>query len=131
MLSQFTLDFEPTKLSNKELVAQITKITPHILTLPQEEQIMMWEFIGTNLKPEQQDLVNLAVSNLFTKESHKQNYAQGISFISYDIAQLNQSIETLKNIENPDKFLTSAISSMEELQTELNKKYKKNKIKVN
>lgn len=129
MLSQFTTNFNPKNMTNSELVSEITNITPYILNLDKEDQISFWEFIGNQISLEQQKIVTLSVSNLFTKEEQKENYSIGITYINYDIIEFKQSLEILKNIENPDSSIKSAIASMEELQELLNKKYKSNKLK--
>lgn len=129
MLSQFTNNFNPKNMTNSELVLEITNITPYILNLDKEDQISFWELIGNQLSLEQQKIVTLSVSHLFTKEEQKENYSIGITYINYDIIEFKQSLETLKNIENPDSSIKSAIASMEELHELLNKKYKSNKLK--
>lgn len=122
MLNSFIKSFKPDTLSHTELIAQVSQALPEIIELPSSEQLMYWEFIGSKLNSEQQDVLSFGISKLFKTEDQKINYSQGIIGLSFDIAEFNQTLEELKKIKNPDTDIKNAIQSLEKLQIELQKK---------
>lgn len=121
MRHSFMKSFNPENLSNTEIIKQVSQVLPEIIGLPSSEQIMYWEFIGSKLNPEQHDILSLAINSLFHTDEQKLNYAQGIIGLSFNIAELNESVKELKQIKNPDENTQAAIKALEELQVELEK----------
>lgn len=128
MLNSFLKFFNPQQLSNQDLIESVSLVVPEIIELPSAEQIMYWEFIGSKLTTQQHDILSLAIGDLFYTEEQKLNYAQGIIGLSFDIAELNESIKELKQIHDPDENIQAAIKALEELQVELQKSQKKSKL---
>lgn len=128
MLNHFMKNFEPSSVSNEQLIQQVRSITPIICSLSDEQQIMYWEFIGSKITKEQQSIITESVKDLLITEKNKDNYAEGILLFSFDVSEFNESLKSLQAIENPDENVKSAIKSMEALQKELAKKNQKPKM---
>lgn len=128
MLNHFIQNFNPSSLDYEQLIQEVRSVTPAILALSPEEQLFHWEWIGYKITDNQQMVITEGISDLLITEQQKETYSKGIIFLSFDIAEFNQSLATLKNIENPDNDLLGAIAAMEELQRELEKTNRKPKM---
>lgn len=114
---------EKTEINSYENLG--SKLAKLIITMPSAEQIMSWELVATHITNEKhKKSLTKGASFYLNTEEEKSNFVQGIAQLSVDIASLDNNITILKDIKN-SKATDSAVVALEELRSELNKKYKK------
>lgn len=121
LIEQFKQITNPQKYDYSNLGGELTQA---ITLLPEENQLMSWEYVADNFSEKENNLIIQGASDYFTTDEQKKNFAEGITQIRQSIASLDNSISNLKTIKDPNGAMKLAIDALEQLKVELRKEYK-------